>query len=51
MKSKVTIFRDIVKIVLASALIPCAIMLACKGSYECAMLALIYVRLMLADMK
>ena len=49
-KTKVTVVRDIITIVLASALIPCAIMLACNGSYECAMLALIYVRITLIDM-
>lgn len=44
-----SVVRDIVTIVCASAMIPMAIALACKGEYECALLGVILARLMLME--
>ena len=46
-KNNESVVRDIVTIVCASAMIPMAIALVCKGEYECALLGLILARLML----
>lgn len=46
-ENKESVVRDIVAIVCASAMIPMAIALVCKGEYECALLGLILARLML----
>lgn len=46
-KNKESVVRDIVTIVCASAMIPIAIALLCRGEYECALLGLILARLML----
>lgn len=48
-KNKESVVRDIVTIVCASAMIPGAIMLACIGEGECALLGIILVRLMLME--
>lgn len=49
--NKESVVRDIVTIVCASAMIPFAIALICKGEYECALLGLILARLMLMERK
>ena len=46
-KNKEAIVRDIYTIACASAMIPLAIALAFIGEYECALLGIILVRLML----
>ena len=46
-KNKESVMHDIATILCASAMIPLAIALACRGEYECALLGLILARLML----
>ena len=48
-KNKEEVIRDISTIVCASAMIPLSIVLAIVGEYECALLGVILVRLMLID--
>lgn len=50
-KNNESVVRDIVTIVCASAMIPFAIALLCRGEYECALLGLILARLMLMEKK
>ena len=50
-KNKESVVRDIVTIVCASAMIPMAIALACRGEYECALLGLILARITLMEKK
>lgn len=50
-KNKESVMHDIVTIVCASAMIPLSIALAFIGEYECALLGIILVRLMLMEKK
>lgn len=50
-KNKESVVRDISTIACASAMIPLSIALAFIGEYECALLGIILVRLMLMEKK